>query len=93
MRLTLVVQDPAVIEGCTWSAEIRADREPATPVEASFTVTAIDETTVQLVLSATDSAALRGFMGVWDVQVDCDGDVRTLVQGKVTMDPDVTRAP
>jgi len=114
--LNLKVTAPAdLVEGMTWNAQIKLDRETEL-VDATFVITT--PTTpggpAYLTLPAAECARLvagspvatvrnpdgttrsaKVYTGVYDCQVSLAGldPVRTLVQGKLMIDPDVTRLP
>jgi hypothetical protein len=86
IRVVLVV--PGSLPGAVWTAQVRRTRSSS--VAAEFTVTMESEDAAILSLTAAQLTALGGFVGEWDVQAD-NGQVRTLVQGDFTVNPDVTR--
>lgn len=48
--------------------------------------------TIVIVASATDTAAIEGKVGVYDVEVEsASGVVTRIIEGKVTLSPEVTR--
>lgn len=80
---------PVDLTGCTVKAEIRD--KPRGTVSAVIT-TAVDTTpgVITASLSATTTAGLIP-SGAWDLQVTYpDGEVRTVLAGKVTVTDDVT---
>jgi hypothetical protein len=102
----IVVHDPALTEGCTWVGEIRRPRDSATVDEVFTIVPDVDGgATMSLTAEQTRALAEIGvvraagkraarvvrYSGEWDVQVSKTGYVRTLVQGVLTVDLDVTR--
>lgn len=47
---------------------------------------------IELVLSATDTAAITWKRGVYDLEIESpDGEVKRLLKGRVTVDREVTR--
>lgn len=98
LRITVTDPDgaPIPLDG-TIAAQIRAHREDTAPT-AVFAVDATDAAAGVVVIALTDeqtAALLNGssrFYGAWDVQWTSLADVtKTLVQGQVVGDLDVTR--
>jgi len=88
--------DPIPVDGAI-TAQIRKERLD-TDIQAEFAVDLTDAADGNLVVSLTgdQTAALivdePTFSGVWDIQwVATGAQPRTLVQGQVTCDADVTR--
>ena len=88
-----------------WSGQIRLDHDA--DVDAEFVIVpdatgataALSElATAQLAAlgvaaySTTKQASVRKYQGVWDIQVNNGGSVKTLVQGLIEVYADVTRA-
>ena len=90
LSLRVTVSDPSIVAGGTWTAQVRQTQASA-EIKATFAVTIESPGVALLTLAADDTAALGGFVGVWDCQVTNTGTARTLVQGKISFDPDVTR--
>lgn len=81
---------PLDVSGATWDCDIRP--EPDGEIITTMTVTPIDASTVEVALSAAQSALLPVTGGVWDLEMTLNGDVTTLLAGKVTVTKDVSRA-
>ena len=80
--------EPLDLTGCVLKSEVRDKAGGATVVELDVTVTLPN--IVDLALSAAD-CKLCPSKGVWDLQVTFpSGDVRTVIGGTVSVDPDVT---
>lgn len=116
---TLTIKVTAPVEltnGMVWNAQLRADREDATPIDATFVITLPNPPTdpaAYLVLRSADCRRLIGtgtvlrkrtkagttvtvqsYTGVYDCEIKHPTNpdpVRTLVQGTLTLDMDVTR--
>ena len=90
---------PINITGYSARSQIRPTIESATVmVDATIAngklsiVNPATDGKVQLLLSATDTAALASGTAVWDLElVAGDGTVTRLLQGSVTISPEVTR--
>jgi hypothetical protein len=80
---------PMPAEG--WSAQVRKDLEPSRGTQAEFTVDASQATTgvVEISLTPAQTAVLEA--GVWDIQCDDAGTVRTYLRGSVKFEGNVTR--
>lgn len=85
---------PANLSGATWDADIRATVDDTT-VLATMTVTPAPGLpgSVIMSLSSGDSAGLENLdpPAVYDLQMTLGGNVETLLQGNVTVTPDVSR--
>ena len=89
---------PVDLTGCSARMQVRAEL-PSTTVlleltteNGGITLGGIDGT-VALYVSATDTAAIRWESGVFDVEVEWPGgDVSRIVQGSISVSPEVTRA-
>ena len=94
LTLRITVTDPSLVDDGEWAAQVRQKRAQE-PVSATFVITMESETVALLTLPAATTAALQGFKGQWDCQVTQPATptdvVRTLVQGAISFDPDVTR--
>ena len=93
LSLTTATDTPVIATG-TMQAQIRTARSATDPA-AEFT-TAIQDNAVVISLSGAQTQTLVSdddrFEGVWDLQwVPEGGEPKTLLQGKVTCDADVTR--
>jgi len=91
--LTVAVYDPDGVPidltGVTAKSEIRQTAD-STTVAATF-VPSVSGNAIDLLLSATDTAALAGGY-VWDCQItDIDGSVTTLCGGIASVTKQVTR--
>jgi hypothetical protein len=89
MSLRIVLAEPGSLPGATWTAQVR--RRRSDEVIATFTVTMESEDAAILTLDPATTADLAGLVGSWDVQAAVNGSVRTLVQGEMVVNPDVTR--
>ena len=89
-RVTIVddLGAPLDVSAATWDCDIRPDADGA--VITSLTVTPVDSSTIEVALSAVESAALVG-PGVWDLEMTLNGEVTTLLVGRVTVTKDVSR--
>lgn len=100
VRFSLVVTDkddiPVPLTG-SMEAQIRTKRGSVDPPAAEFTIDLTNSGDGVAVLSLTgeDTQALaltKKFSGAWDIQwTPLDSEPRTLCQGKVECDPDVSR--
>jgi hypothetical protein len=90
LSVRVTVSDPAIVAGGTWTAQIRQTQSSA-EIKATFAITIESPGVAVLTLAADDTDALGGFVGVWDCQVTAGTVARTIVQGKISFDPDVTR--
>lgn len=84
--------NPVDLTGCTARAMIRYSYTDASPA-AIFTAS-VDaaNAAVNLSLSATQTAALTGVRALWDCELSYpDSSVQRLVEGKVTISPEVTK--
>jgi hypothetical protein len=90
MTITVKNQDgsPANITGATATAQIRLAPEDTT-VQAPIGCT-IATNVISLVLLAADAARLIPGEAFWDCQLAMP-DIRTLVYGRVKINPEVTR--
>jgi hypothetical protein len=91
--LRLTVNDPdeetaADLSGAVVRAQLRTSSE-ADSTAGEFMVEIVDNV-ITLRLAAETSAALPGSL-VWDVELDQNDWVVTLIGGRVTVTPDVTR--
>ena len=80
---------PYDISAAAWDCDIRPDADGA--LVTSLTVTPVDSSTIDVSLDAAQSAALEGD-GVWDLEMTLNGEVTTLLAGRVTVTKDVSRA-
>ena len=91
LPIRVTVADPdGLLVGATWAAQVRKKRAD-TEAAATFVVEVESDTVVTLTLSSEDTQALAGFKGEWDCQVSYNGTKRTVAQGAITIDYDVTR--
>lgn len=88
---------PIDLTGCTARMQVRPDIESATVlVELNTTNGGITlggvAGTIELFISDEASAAFTWLSGVWDLEIEfASGEVRRLVQGTVSVSPEVTR--
>jgi uncharacterized cupin superfamily protein len=80
------------LTGSTWASQIRYDYDSASAA-ASFACVVTDAINgqVTLTLSAGDSALLTSGAAHWDIQQTINYVVTTILSGKCTILPDVTR--
>jgi hypothetical protein len=79
----------------SWEIEINTD----TGVDGKAILKVPSEVTAELVVDATTESIYVGdelvtapmFIGVWDWQYDNNGEIRTLVRGKITVIGEVTK--
>lgn len=97
LRLRLIVKDsaqaPVPLGPLSISSQIRQTRADADP-KATFGVDLTDEASGIAIISLTgeQTASLANFNGVWDVQwKPIDAEPRTILQGSLTCESDVTR--
>ena len=92
----------------TWTGQVRLDHDSAADASFTITPDATganavlsDEATAALLdLGVTEAAAygaaksslVRKYYGVWDIQVELAGNIRTLAQGLIEVYADVTKA-
>ena len=79
---------PADLTGAVAAAQIRLTTDDET-ILAAFTCT-ITDSTISLHLPSADAVDLPT-SAVWDLQITDSGIVTTLLYGKVTVQPEVTR--
>jgi hypothetical protein len=84
------------ITGWTGRAQMRETKAQSGSPTVTFTVTILDQNIslggVTVTLSDTLSAAIVPNAGVYDVELtNLSGEVRTFIEGTVTVDQDVTR--
>jgi hypothetical protein len=91
VRVTNAAGTPIDVSAATWDCDFRATHDAAT-VLCSPTVEPVVGTpnAVDIVLSATDSAALNDDC-VWDLQMTLNAQVTTVLAGKVLVTKDVSR--
>lgn len=89
----------------TWTGQVRLNHADSTP-DASFTfipdtggavVTLSDESTASLNLLGSDitenGQTFKRYSGLYDVQIELSGNVRTLFRGSISIDSDITKVP
>lgn len=93
-RITVTQEDlsPVNVSGATWDADIRTSAASPTVV-TSFDVVPVvdDETSVDVILDETNADLLTAGTLYYDVEMRLDGEVITLVAGKITVTQDVSR--
>lgn len=93
--------------GAVWKAQVKLDHDSAADAEFQITVDALGADLVLLaddvaalmelgtpelpVYGAKPTSIVRKYLGVWDLQVDDNGSVKTLIQGLFEVYADVTR--
>ena len=80
------------LTGYTFEAQIRKTMNTSTAI-ASFTVTINSENNnvVDLFLTSTQTASLDSKRYVYDLEATKNGNVYRLIQGHITVSPNVTR--
>lgn len=95
-RITVSDTDgnPVDLSGATWDADIRVKATDPTPV-TSFTVTPVagDTSSIDVILSASESDLLTPGTLVYDVEMRKVGAVTTLIYGNIVVTQDVSRTP
>lgn len=92
MKVTILdsAQEPVDLTGDTIAAQVRGCADG--PLLLDLVVTIDDPTSGVVVLSLPPDAVLNGDPMVWDLQrTSAAGLVRTLLRGRLTATPDVTR--
>lgn len=88
---------PVDLTGYTARMQIRRklkDRDfviELTTENGRISITRPDEGLINLLISATDTAALSILSGVYDLELEYDDEVVRLIEGAVTISPEVTR--
>lgn len=77
--------------GYTVRAQIRRSHTHSQAVDLSVTITAPATGVFVLGLSATQTASLGFDTGVWDLEIALNGVVTRVLQGAVSVSPEVTR--
>ena len=93
--IPIVIQEsgsPADLTGRTYRAQLRKTVTTTTAVDITVDTTEAAAGTLILRLDPIVTAALAGDYA-WDLEQDYGGTIRTIVAGKWTFDPDVTRTP
>lgn len=91
--IPIVIQEggsPADLSGRTYAAQLRRSQNSATAVDVDVDTTGAADGQLVLRLDPTITATLSGDY-VWDLEQTMGGTVRTILTGKWTFDPDVTR--
>lgn len=82
--------EPIDLTGRTWTAQIRRSPNSATAVD--ITVDTTDANIGQIVLRLEpDITETMSGEYEWDLQQDLGGSIQTILAGRWTFDPDVTR--
>jgi hypothetical protein len=84
---------PINVSTATWDADIRVNAADAGTPVANFTVTPVggDTSSVDVAISAANSASLAVATYYYDLQMTLSGLVTTLITGKVFVTQDVSR--
>ena len=82
--------DPIDLTTATWDCDIRAEDDDVLLL-GNMTVTLVDDEMVEVYLPPSLSAVLPP-ASVYDLQMNLDGDVHTLVRGSITISSDVSRS-
>ena len=88
---------PIDLTGCTARMQVREEIESPTALlslttESGGIVLGGVAGTIELFISDEASAAFTWLSGVWDLEIEfASGEVRRLVQGTVSVSPEVTR--
>lgn len=95
-RVTVVDDqgNPMDVSGATWDCDLRVTAEDVTPLASLTCIPVVGQpSSVDVVLFPTVSAGLI-VNGVWDLQMTLSPtEVHTLLAGKFTVTPDVSRPP
>lgn len=85
---------PVNISSATWDADIRVNAEDSGNPVANFTVTPVggDTSSVDVSISAVNSASLSVTSYVYDIQMTLSGNVNTLLHGALIVTQDVSRS-
>ena len=93
-RITVTNEDlsPVDLTGATWDADIRTTAAAPTVI-TSFDVVPVvgDDSSVDVILDETNAELLPPGNLVYDVEMRLDGEIVTLVTGKITVTQDVSR--
>jgi hypothetical protein len=93
-RITVTNEDssPADLSGATWDADIRTTANSPTVV-TNFDVVPVvgDDSSVDVILNEVNADLLTAGTLSYDVEMRLDGEVITLVAGKITVTQDVSR--
>lgn len=88
-----VIRIPSIdLTGYSFRGQIRRNHS-STSALASYSFNLVDANSFEVVLSAVQSAALPAGEAVHDIEMfdPVDGFVARIIQGKVTVSPEVTR--
>lgn len=86
--------NPVDLSGSTWDGDIRVKANDPTVV-TSFTITPVagDTSSIDVILSATESELLTPGTLVYDIEMRKVGAVTTLIYGNLVVTQDVSRTP
>lgn len=94
VAVPITIQEGGVaadLTGRTYAAQIRRTKASATSVAVTVDTTDAADGDLVLRLTAVAAAALSGVYE-WDLQQTQGGTVRTILEGRWTFGPDVTRS-
>lgn len=82
-----------VAEGWTnWAAQWRPTPDATSDVVLDLDESRLSEGIIRITASAVDTRAMQA-NGVWDIQAERNGEVKTFLRGKTKWVQDVTRSP
>lgn len=83
--------DPLVLSGYTASSQIRKWYTSSIPAATFTTSINVESAAITLSLTATQTSALVSGRYVYDVEINSGNEVSRIVEGIVTVTPQVTR--
>jgi len=89
VHLTDSLGQPVDVSTATWDADIRLTADDTTTV-GSFVITTVDSATIDVAVDTALSEVLPP-AAVWDLEMTNNGEVKTLLAGKITSTVDVSR--
>lgn len=92
---TFDIGTPVDNQDGTWTVSVSLSSVNTSALATLSQADDVPLTYTKIGASTTDAPSLQTYKGVWDIQVSDGGVppfVRTLVQGNITIDADVTRA-
>ena len=91
VTVTTSTGTPLDVSAATWDCDVRATADdPVALISLDVVPVAGDPSSVDIVLSSADSELLRP-AAVWDLEMTLNGEVTTLLAGKLTTTLDVSR--
>lgn len=85
--------NPTNLTGYTAYAQMRKSYYSSTAYNFTASISGPTTGTIMLALSPTASAAIPAGRYVYDVEINADSTITRVVQGTVTVDPEVTQTP